>query len=388
MDRSFARDDFHGAADARSITATLRPCVCATSVRRSRSAAEAGYETAAFFSNPWLSDKTTGLLRGFQIKTEVDVGGMAELQTGSGDQGGRETLRNVGAWLDARDRNKPFLLFVNFLEAHIPYSPPLEQRLAVGAPESGEITVDWDYAYQAGLATPASVDWNAVARLYAADARWADVYLGELMSELTQRGLVDGSLIVVTSDHGENLGEHGLFEHVFSLHETVLQVPLVVLGEGFEQGRDARPVMLADLYPTLVEWAGLRSDGQDRPGVSLLAPAEPDRPTYAEVTPPGGALLGLLKQLNPELDVAPLDAERRSVRVADLRLTTCTCGTVELNDLRLDPGQSRNLAAERPEAVEVLSGLLDNLGPAAGEAGLPPMDDETRERLRSLGYIH
>ena len=85
----------------------------------------AGYETAAFYSNPWLSDRTTAICRGFQVKREAPPRGGVPGDRGSwkGDQGGRATNRNTLSWLRSRRADRPFFLFVNFLEAHDPYDP-------------------------------------------------------------------------------------------------------------------------------------------------------------------------------------------------------------------------------------------------------------------------
>ncbi|MBU1074432.1 sulfatase, partial [bacterium] len=198
-----------------------------------------GYQTAAFYSNPWLADRTTGLLRGFSLRREAAIGGMFELRSRSGDQGGGETVRNIAGWLEERDGGKPFLLFANFMEPHLAYDPPraYRTRALLDLPPTDAVSIMWAHQFNAGLHPPAGVDWNRVCRLYAGDVWSADRLMGEVLDRLAAHGLDDDTIVIVTSDHGENLGDHGLMDHQYSVHETLLAVPLVVYVPDAWRGR-------------------------------------------------------------------------------------------------------------------------------------------------------
>jgi arylsulfatase A-like enzyme len=250
------------------------------------------------------------------------------------------------------------------------------------------VTADWGREFNAGLHPAEEVDWDRVRRLYAGDVHTADALLGALLRRLSERGLLDETVVIVTSDHGENLGDHGLIDHQFGVFETLLAVPLVVRAPGLlPVGVRHDPVMLSDLFATALDVAG--SDAE-RPGYSrslLGPPAEPERPLvaeYAGATPP---LLVSLQNLNPSLDIAPLDFAAATVRVGDLRLTVRSDGSRTLTDYSAGPdAESVDVTDERPGDVERLRALLPEVRRPAGQS--LEIDDRMREWLQSLGYIY
>ena len=356
--------------------------------------AGAGYETAAFYSNPWLADEATGVLRGFQTKVAAPIGNLRQLTSTDGDQGGGQTIRNVASWLERRERTRPCFLFVNFLEPHLPYDPPRRIRAAFSPPlpATGAASITWAHEYNAGLHPDERADWPAVRGLYAGDVRFTDELLGRLLDAVRTGGSFDETAIAVTSDHGENLGDHGLAEHQFSIHESLLAVPLVVKlpGRALPPGRNLRPVMTSDLFATLASVGGAKPATSSRSSVSLAdgGKGDPDRPLFAEDARPHRQLMALLHELNPARDFTAFDQSWRTVRVGSTRLTIGSRGALRLHDLATDPREERDLAAARRPTVERLGQLLNTLPvspPAAPEDH--PMDEETRRRLRTLGYI-
>ena len=366
---------------------------------------ESGYQTAAFYSNPWLADRTTGLLNGFDAKREAPVGGLNTMVTRNGDQGGRLTLRNVKNWLRERDAGKPALVFVNFLEAHLPYDPPLDYRREHLADLSAtaSISIDWGHEYNAGIFDPGTVDWPAIRRLYGADVWAADRLLGRLRALLEADGIWDDSIVVVVSDHGENLGENGTFEHQFSIRETLLSVPLVIkwpkdsgmateaMGAAAARSRREDPVMVSDLFATVLAWARIGDRGVPEFSRSLCGdPAGDDRPLISEYSGPSAGLIAMLEKMNPRLDKRRLGQPLRSVRVGDMRLTDAAADGRILHDLGADPGQATDVAAENPEIVRELQGILDRVmrGAPAKQPAEGELDEATRKQLESLGYVH
>jgi arylsulfatase A-like enzyme len=357
---------------------------------------EAGYETAAFFSNPWLADRASWLLRGFQLRQEASIGGLTRMMVGetASDQGGTASVASFRKWLSGRDPDRPFLAFVNILEAHLPYAP-LPVDLAVAAPglkADGGVPIGWGHEYNAGLHDDATVDWPRVRACYAGDVVAADRLLGLILAALREAGLDQETVVVVTSDHGENLGDHRLFEHQFSVHETLLAVPLVIAGPGIGPDGSVRddPVMLTDLFATVLDLAGLPADLAPPGTRDLLAGAGPaGRPLVGEYSGPSPGLLTMLASLNPRMDAARLSPARRTVRVGDLRLSLASDGSLTLHDMAADPAQERDLAPARPDDVRRLRALLEasaGAAPGAGPAGT--VDEATRRQLESLGYVH
>ena len=358
--------------------------------------AEAGYATAAFFSNPWLGDKATGMLRGFAIRKAAPIGGLSLLTSEVGDQGGSQTLRNVAEWLEGRPRKQPFFLFVNLLEAHMPYDPPRDYRQAhlPGVPPGARISIAQGREYNAGLRAHSEVDWELVRQLYGGDVNTSDRFLEGLLRMLKGHELYEESVIIITSDHGENLGDHGILGHQFSVHETLLAVPLAIRAPAkmLASGRRSDPVQLTDLFATILAVAGIELDKvppssrclfDDAPRISA------ERPLIAEYAGPGSGIVNMLAGDNPSLDRDRLARAWKTVRVGDLRLSLSSDGSVRLHDMSRDPDQSQDLSAGRERDVAQLTRILMS---AAPRRALPlgeevPLDSLTRRQLESLGYI-
>ncbi|RKZ20127.1 hypothetical protein DRQ50_00415 [bacterium] len=356
---------------------------------------EAGWETGAFSSNPWLSVRTTGLCRDFGFHRESPPRGGLQGDSGtwSGDQGGRGTNYHFYKWLESRESEAPFFAFLNFLEAHDPYdpAPAVRARYLRHLPADDLVPSDWVVEHQAGLHPAGSVDWHRIEALYGGDVRTADAFLAGVVSNLQKFDAWDNTVLIVTSDHGENLGEHDLVSHQFSVHESLLSVPLVMRAPGrVPAGRRDDPVMLSDLFATILELAGVSPPASLPFSRSLLgAEFSADRPLVAEYSRPSGQLLDLLQNMNPDLPRDRLDRGLRTVRLGDLRLTLSDGGERQLHDLATDPGQLHDLADERPDDVAALSALLDGLlAGAEAREGTVTIDEETRRQLRSLGYVH
>jgi len=361
---------------------------------------EAGYETVAFYSNPWLTDGLSGMLRGFDqeyVDPTVDLSILS-----SGEQGGPETVANIGDWLHAREPGKPFFMFVNLLEAHLPYSPSeaYRRKHLPDLPEDDIVTVDWAHSVNARLVDPAGVDWERVQRLYAGDVHAADSLLGEILQLLKAEDLDEDVVLFITSDHGENLGDHGFTDHQFGVFESLLAVPLVVqappslsagafgrgtTGSGASEPAIRRdPVMLTDLYATVLDLAGVEARPPRPHSRSLLGPPfAGDRLVIAEYVVPG-LLRDHLQSMNPSLEEPWLYNAYATVRSGDVRLTVGSDGSVELTDYSDDPLEHRHLEERGRILAEALSGVLPVPGSPSERDEIDP---ELRDALRSLGYL-
>jgi arylsulfatase A-like enzyme len=364
---------------------------------------EAGYETAAFFSNPWLTDRISGVLHGFDIRQESPIGDINHMSLGRSDQGGASINRNIADWFDRRKNDRPYFLFVNYLEAHLPYDPPAayrERHLTDLAPDD-MVTIEWSEEFNAGLHSSDSVDWERIRRLYGGDVHHADLLLADLVEMLKTRGDYDNSVIIVTSDHGENLGDHDLMDHQFSIHETLLSVPLVVRATAqLHKGAHDEPVMLIDLFASILDFADI--DYGEVPPLSrtLLSLQKEDHPSATEadwsermlIAEYGGGhpvLLDGLIELNPNLDTAAFERGYRSVRRGDYRLTIGTDDSIWLHDMIADPSQEQSIARDSTQIVEDLFLAMRKV--LSKEFKKDPedieLDEESLRKLRSLGYI-
>lgn len=344
--------------------------------------AEEGYATAAFISSfPLLS--RFGFSQGFELyydKLVMDEASLGRRKPGSEphDRLAGATLAHVQNWFEKRSDDRPLFLWVHFVDPHAPYR----------APE--KFQARWPEGTKPGV------------QRYDAEVRYADRQLGRLL-ELVARHTPDREdLVVVTSDHGEGLGDHGVGAHGVNLHEEAVRVPLVASWPGHLQaGRVVEePVALVDVARGILGLVGVEADGFAH-GRDLFGALDPDRPIFLQrrdyrsgqvkghrVSGPMNAVV----QGDSKLIVAPDEARR------------------ELYDLQADPGELDDLLSTRASPEEG--------GPAAGGAGrkaVPqaakdaagalegtlgqwqqafpsdesdqPLDKETIKALRSLGYV-
>jgi arylsulfatase A-like enzyme len=238
---------------------------------------------------------------------------------------------------------------------------------------------------------------RALGVLYDGELRYMDHHLGSFVRELERRGILADTLLVVTADHGEAIGDHGLWSHLQSVYEEVARVPLVLRHPSLPAGRRvATRVQTWDLFRTVARFAGIpgplpveASLAIDLLESALLAGGAAPRPVVTEEEPAewrrrlaGGALIG----------GAELDHRFKAYYDGSLKYVWGDDGRRQLYDLARDPRELRDLAPARPREVERLTGALDAwLGALpvdrmrAGEAPVE-IDPETRDRLRGLGY--
>jgi arylsulfatase A-like enzyme len=344
----------------------------------------AGYATVGFSNNPWLGSGT-GLTQGFAEFHDVwrDRGATV-------DQGAAVTNERALAWIDDRPaKSAPFFMFVNYLEPHLAYAPPPPFDRAYLPEEADPARVARLRAFRNpddlahDLKVPGHVledeDLKILAAQYAGEVAYLDSRLGELVQGLRSRGLLDGTLLVVTSDHGEHLGDHGLLDHKMSLYDALLHVPLVLrYPASIPSGLVVTGlVQTNDVYPTVLATCGIQAPpppgsrllpfDDERDSTRTLALAEFDRPApFAQV----------VKQQFPDGDFAPFDRSLLALRTPRYKLIVGSDGRRELYDVSLDPGEKNDLCASEPRLLADLSTLLGSLpqsfggeAMAAGSAG-------------------
>jgi arylsulfatase A-like enzyme/tetratricopeptide (TPR) repeat protein len=296
---------------------------------------KAGYATGGAVSAYVLQGKT-GLSTGFDFYEDG-----IEFRTGTGLGGlqrpGGETLRLSHDWL-ASVKDKPFFYFFHIYEPHTPYAPPEPYASRYPLKYDGEIAT-------------------------------ADHIVGDLIAELKMLGVYDKALVVLLSDHGEGLNDHGEEEHGVLLYNEAIHVPLILKLPKSQQagGTTARPVQLLDVAPTVLGLLGLGVP-KPMPGLSLLAQNVPPRRIYSETFYPrlhfGWSELFSL-----------IDEKDHYIEGPD----------PELYDRGKDPGEKTNVLKDERR---VYGAMRQDL--AAYDRRLAPpsaVDDETREAMKALGYI-
>jgi arylsulfatase A-like enzyme len=303
-----------------------------------------GYRTAAFVS-AFPLDSRFALDAGFEVYDDRLGGAETQLTRAFEvpERKGAVTVAAALAWLGEHRTEKTFA-FVHLYEPHFPYTPPepFAERFP-GDPYHGEVSA-------------------------------ADAALEPLLRPLLEAGEIGRTLVVLTSDHGEGLGEHGEQTHGIFAYEATLRVPLIVYAPRILRPAVVRtPVRHIDVVPTVLDALALPLP-PDLPGRSLLPLAargeSPGSPSYFE------ALSSSLNQ-----GWAPLrGVVRDSLKYVDLPVP-------ELYDLQADPLEEKNLAATRPSDLESMRSLLGRLRQEDRGTTRRKEDPATLERLHALGYL-
>jgi arylsulfatase A-like enzyme/tetratricopeptide (TPR) repeat protein len=303
---------------------------------------QAGYRTGAFVS-AFPLDSRFGLDRGFDVYD--DRLGDPEARTAflMPERSGARTVAQALKWRAAQGTARTFT-WIHLYEPHFPYVPPepFASRYAQ-SPYHGEVA-------------------------------YADSLLGPVLEPLLRAGKEGHTLVVLTSDHGEGLGEHGEKTHGIFAYETTLHVPLILYAPRlFGPRTSGERVRHIDILPTVLDALGLEVP-KDASGRSLLTLAaggrEAPAPSYFEA---------LSSSVNRGW--APLTG------VGHARFKLIDLPIPELYDLEADPHETANLAAAEPRVLETMGAKLAGL--RAADHGIARSEEsaEARERLRSLGYV-
>ncbi len=315
-----------------------------------------GYATAAFVS-AFVLDSTWGLRRGFQTYDDhFDPRQFETRNPGNIERRAEETVDRLLAWLrgyaSGQSAARPFFVWLHLYDPHSDYNPPEPFR-----------------SQYAG-------------HLYEGEVAYVDSQLARLFGYLRKAGLYDRALIVLLSDHGESLGEHGEDEHGFFVYNSTLRVPLIFKlphGQGVPRVVPSA-VGTIDVAPTLLELLRLRDplsrqfQGTSLASLILGKTAPSERPVYAETYYP-----------HDSFGWSPLRS------LSTRRYHYIEAPRPEIFDLASDAEEKRNLYATRRAEAEALRSQLRDFerrytaqaSPAKG----PPLAPETLEKLKSLGYV-
>jgi arylsulfatase A-like enzyme/Tfp pilus assembly protein PilF len=304
---------------------------------------QAGYDTGAFVG-AYVLHSRWGLEPGFQTyDDDFDYGG-GDAASGQVERRGDAVLATALPWLRQRD-DDPFFAWIHLYDPHAPYT----------APEP----------YGSRFATEP----------YDGEVAYTDALIGEILDTLAEQGLADETVVLVTADHGEALGDHGEPGHGLFLYDATILVPLILrLPDGFAGGQDIpAQVRLTDVAPTLLELTDLAVP-ESYDGASLvpfLVGEGSSRTAYTETFFPrfhfGWQELHALRTDRFKYIMAPQP---------------------ELYDLQNDPGELDNLISRQADVADQLHDELEErLADAAAASGPGRLSAEASQRLRALGYI-
>ncbi len=373
---------------------------------------KAGWVTASIVANPFAG-RTSGLERGFDFMMEYPV--VMRNRDERVDRGTDSAAINraIGPWVDDH-RDQPFFLFVQSTDPHAPYRPPAEFEAKFTT--AGETAVfNNQYAklrdvraYGGGATvTPAEIRARGIdPALYAKqaiqryDAEIAnnDRNIELLIGKLKELGVLDNTLVIVASDHGEEFWEHGLGAHGHSLYSELIHTVLLMWNPARipTPRRVAEPVQLIDVMPTILEMAGAAApaamQGQSLTPLLRGAPFIRKQPIYAAKLALPRAKPGTPVKENLSDTFARIDPQWKLIYRQ--RFDRAGLKEFELYDRRSDPGDKVDVSERQTAAVagrkaEVLAWIEQQkqvrkqLGPGAQSK----IDTQNLERLRSLGYL-
>ncbi|MFH1842114.1 MAG: sulfatase [bacterium] len=345
----------------------------------------AGYATGAYVTISFLTG-SFGMDRGFQVGDRFVDNGLGEAA---------KQVTGMGQRFVQNFREVPFFLMLHYYDIHSPYSSPAPfdemyydgDARGPGEPLTEFLASDRNallkgfteiYTWLDGITDP-----DYPRQQYAAGVTHADSHVGHVIGHLKQLGLYDDMLILLTSDHGEHLGEHDLYYAHSMPYQEVLHVPLLIKlpGNRFAGTRQEEWVSIMDILPTVLEVANLPvPEGLDGRGLLeqmagrssrqsslLVAEHGPDETRYSKtIVDPPWKLVWLREN----------DQDHR-----------------ELYNLTRDPGETDNVAADYPDIVDRLEArlweLFDRENPLTDRGLDQPerLSEEERQRLRALGYI-
>ncbi|HEV2984668.1 MAG TPA: sulfatase-like hydrolase/transferase [Vicinamibacterales bacterium] len=302
---------------------------------------ERGFATGGVVS-AYVLRKETGINQGFDFFDDDMPAASHELTIGQLQRNGADSEAIAERWLDTVGTSRAFL-FLHLYEPHKPYWPP--ERFSQYAPYDGEIA-------------------------------YSDEIVGKLIRYLKSHQLYDRSTIVLLSDHGEGLGDHGEQEHGLFVYEEAIHVPLIIKQEGNEGAgrRVGDLVQHIDLVPTMLKLVKAPAPGNLR-----------------------GRSLKPLLDGSGHLDAAPVYSEALYARyhfgwseltaLTDDRYRYIKAPREELYDLEGDPRERVNIAEDRPQPRQAMRGALDRVAAGATIQGQSQVSADTRERLQALGYV-
>lgn len=350
----------------------------------------AGYFTGGIGSNPFLGPQY-GTSQGFleynffpKKKTDYSLGSVilhrAFPERFQSEASTSDVTKLAIRWLES-NHQRNFFLWIHYLDPHSPYSPPTD-FLPEGEPPPGLGTGVGVGKNMKLVRSPAQLEW--VKSLYRGEVRFVDENIGKILDSLKLLNIYDESLIILTSDHGEEFWEHGSLEHGHSLYNEVLRVPLIIkLPESSSKGQIGTPVSTQSITPTILNLCGIARDNEY---ISV-----------GSLSPLGGSNREAFN-VQPVISTGLLYYEDRvSVIFDGLKyIRSLLTNREELYDLTRDPKEQTSIANVSPEKTRKMREILGQHDKEAkklrehyriDEVKGIKLNRERKQRLKSLGYM-
>lgn len=317
------------------------------------------------------------------------------------DSGARWTNEEVSKWLSKHDKSVPFFMFINYMEAHHPLTPPRPfnnnfdsgLRTNINALKYRNLQENEKFSrLLKGEFQLTSDDIEKLNTLYDMELSYLDYRIGELLGFMAKNGYLDNTIIILTADHGDNLGEHNLLSHQFCLYDTLVHVPLIIkLPDCSGRRIITKPIQLTDIFPTILEMVEIEYDYIKILNSESVFSNNTRKYAYAEYKPNPSQLEGL-KNSCLGLNIESLDKPLTMIRSTEYKLITSNNDADdELYDLQNDPGERRNIIKSEKEVYKRLKQSLDKwqtgLNKIQTVTKKKVLNRDIRKHLEDLGYL-
>jgi arylsulfatase A-like enzyme len=351
-------------------------------------AREHGYLTAAYTEGVYVR-AALGFAQGFELYSDGLCSDETHVLRALVLSAVEKTFHDSLEWVE-RYNEFPFFLFVHTYQIHNPYRPP------------GRFATMFDPGYVGPVGkdvfspekTSSDADRIHLEALYDGEIAYTDEVVGNFLDQLREMRLLDNTVVIIFSDHGEEFWEHGDVQHGDTLYDEQLRVPLIIRlpGDSHPAIRVTRQIALMDLYATVVEMLGIdHRVPTDSMNLAPLMGVSRWRRGYDRQSVTSELRVG--RKSGPRKAVS---CWMRSVRTDDGKyIISEKSETEELYDLRSDPGERNNIAAEDEARLKQYRELLEAfLKATAGRTASLPTDveiprftEEDKRRLKALGYM-
>jgi arylsulfatase A-like enzyme len=290
----------------------------------------------------------------------------------------------------------PFFIFINYLEPHLIYRAPdpfFSMFLAENVSKKEALSVNQNaWNYMGGIFPMTEADFEVLRALYDAELFYLDYRIGEVYEFLKETNLLGNTLLIITSDHGENIGEHNLMDHQYCLYDTLLKVPFIMRLPGvFEDGkRIGNIVQTTDIFPTIIELlslqdhrllGGIQGESLLRNGNNRFAVSE-----YIAPQPP----IEEISRRYPEGNFSKYNSSLTSMRSHEWKLIVSSSGKDELFNVIEDQDETQNLLNVHKSIFKDMRSMIDSWVKEHKE----DIEDENthitaeiKKRLEALGYF-
>jgi len=310
-------------------------------------------------------------------------------------------IEHAMKWIDENLSNQPFFIFINCLEPHLPYIPPLKyvKRFLgdIGMDKVKEIQPD-PWKVRMGIEKITRDRWRELRALYDGETACLDERLGKLFAYLEEKNLLDDTLLILTSDHGDEQGEHypPHIAHQLHLYQSGIHVPLIIRHPDlFPQGEvNDDLVQTLDIFPTLLDMLSIRDVDvwRQNQGISLLQIVEGKKKRFFALSEHQKPLLSMERMLkiDPHYDFRRWNRWIKAVIIDNYKYIWSSDGRDELYDLSRDPDEQKNLIEDKRNTARTMRDALSHILDTLDYRDLGDLIQGSEDNIRiieKLGYI-